>query len=57
MNVISTIRHCLLGSASVPVTPLEPQSRFGDKLLKNLSGLSPKRDCGSKGGKERRQSR
>ena len=31
------------------LTLLEPQSRFGDKLLKHLSALSPKRDCGSKG--------
>ena len=30
------------------LAPLEPQSRFGDKLLENLTSLSPKRDCGSK---------
>ena len=27
---------------------LVPQSRFGDKVLGNLDGLSPKRDCSSK---------
>ena len=30
------------------LTPLEPQSRFGDKLLKNWVVWSPKQDCGSK---------
>ena len=38
----------LCGHGISHLTPLEPQSRFGDKLLKKLSGLSPKRDCGSK---------
>ena len=30
------------------LTLLVPQSRFGDKLLEVLSGLSPKRYCSSK---------
>ena len=29
------------------LTPLEPQSRFGDKLLENFSALSPKRERSS----------
>ena len=31
------------------LTLLGPQSRFGDKLLKHLTGLSPKWDCSTKG--------
>ena len=33
---------------SLPAPLLGPQSRFGGKLLKNLSGLPPERDCSSK---------
>ena len=39
------------GGFSGPVvllTPLVPESRFGDKAVKFPSSLSPKRDCGSK---------
>ena len=39
---------CLVGI----LTLLEPQSRFGDNLghtTWNLTGVSPKRDCSSKG--------
>ena len=45
--------HALLGSSSVPLTLLKPQSRLGDKTTWNLSVLSPKRDCGSKRDKKR----
>ena len=37
--------------AQSELTLLGPQSRFGDKLLENLSGLPPKRDCDSTGAK------
>ena len=36
------------GGGTRRLSPLEPQSRFGDKPLKLLSNLSPKRDCGPK---------
>ena len=37
------------GKTSYELTPLGPPPRFGDNVLDNcLSGLSPKRDCGSK---------
>ena len=46
-----TLTNRLSSSHSTAVTtPLEPQSRFGDKPLKILSNLSPKRDCGPKKG-------
>ena len=55
MYSISPGEHWEL-SGAVPTTVriglptlLEPQFRFGDKPLKVLSSVSPKRDCGAKG--------
>ena len=56
---IKQARHALYASieekkrkkqrwAPAVLTLLGPQSRFGDQITDDVSGLSPKRDCGSK---------
>ena len=40
--------RCMSTGRKNGLTLLEPQSRFGDKPLKKLIGLSPKWDCGPK---------